>query len=194
MNENLPYANDLIDERINAYVDENADVLSTVVKEVVDQYYLENEEAIRTALSAYVAENLLSASTVDDGDTIYDEVIYNVASDIAGAFAGDDAKSYENLSTYEENVLTALENIVLEVLNRLDEYVVVTGESVPPETSLTEEGESAVSEEPEAAETEQVRIIPSPAFSFDNTDALANQNREDVRRAEIRRVLDSLVN
>ena len=130
---------------------------------------------INEAASAYFAKNLLDASSSKSGDTVYDEVIYSVASDISGALSGSDAKSYGDLSSYEENVLSAIENIVLEVLNRLD--YVVAGSDVSVSSYTADEVQRAVS---------------SPAFSFENTDSLINQNRDDVRRAAIRSVLESL--
>ena len=68
-------------------------------------------------------------------------------------------------------------------LNRLDEYVLVS--DTPSESSYVDEGEGIIDQEP-------VRIIKNPAFSFDDSSSMANQSREDVRRAAIRSVLDSL--
>ena len=181
--ENLSYADPIIDERINNYVNGNIEALDAIVSQVVDEYYAANKDVINEAASAYVASSLLAASEDNSGSTVYDEVVYNVASDIAGAFAGEDAKRYGDLSSYEDSVLTTIENIVLEVLNRLDEYVLVS--DTPSESSYVDEGEGIIDQEP-------VRIIKNPAFSFDDSSSMANQSREDVRRAAIRSVLDSL--
>ena len=181
--ENLSYADPIIDERINNYVNGNIEALDAIVSQVVDEYYAANKDVINEAASAYVASSLLAASGDNSGSTVYDEVVYNVASDIAGAFAGEDAKRYGDLSSYEDSVLTTIENIVLEVLNRLDEYVLVS--DTPSESSYVDEGEGIIDQEP-------VRIIKNPAFSFDDSSSMANQSREDVRRAAIRSVLDSL--
>ena len=183
MEENLSYADPIIDERINNYVNGNIEALDAIVSQVVDEYYAANKDVINEAASAYVASSLLAASGDNSGSTVYDEVVYNVASDIAGAFAGEDAKRYGDLSSYEDSVLTTIENIVLEVLNRLDEYVLVS--DTPSESSYVDEGEGIIDQEP-------VRIIKNPAFSFDDSSSMANQSREDVRRAAIRSVLDSL--
>ncbi|HIS13206.1 MAG TPA: hypothetical protein IAA76_01290 [Candidatus Ornithospirochaeta stercorigallinarum] len=181
--ENLSYADPIIDERINNYVNGNIEALDAIVSQVVDEYYAANKDVINEAASAYVASSLLAASGDNSGSTVYDEVVYNVASDIAGAFAGEDAKRYGDLSSYEDSVLTTIENIVLEVLNRLDEYVLVS--DTPSESSYVDEGEGIIDQEP-------VRIIKNPTFSFDDSSSMANQSREDVRRAAIRSVLDSL--
>ena len=175
VDENLSYANELIDSRIDLYVEENAPVLDAIIEDVVEEYYAANFDVINEAASAYFAKNLLDASSSKSGDTVYDEVIYSVASDISGALSGSDAKSYGDLSSYEENVLSAIENIVLEVLNRLD--YVVAGSDVSVSSYTADEDQRAVS---------------GPAFSFENTDSLINQNRDDVRRAAIRSVLESL--
>ena len=175
VDENLSYANELIDSRIDLYVEENAPVLDAIIEDVVEEYYAANFDVINEAASAYFAKNLLDASSSKSGDTVYDEVIYSVASDISGALSGSDAKSYGDLSSYEENVLSAIENIVLEVLNRLD--YVVAGSDVSVSSYTADEVQRAVS---------------GPAFSFENTDSLINQNRDDVRRAAIRSVLESL--
>ena len=85
-----------------------------------------------------------------------------------GALSGEEGKKYPGLEIYEENMFKAIENIVYEVLGRLDfsTYSVDVPESV----------------------------IGNPTFSDPDPSADYAERRNEIRRAEISRILDSILN
>ena len=150
-------------------------------------YIADNKDAFAAMVAQNVATGLVEASARKTGDTDYDRVVYQVSADVVGAIGAKDAKTFENLDSYKENTYAAIENIVLEVMSRLEEKYA----SAPATYEAPATGTQAASE-PSALITRPSFSFSTPSAGISGSDYAAD--REEVRRAEIRRVLDGLMN
>ena len=169
------------------------------------------------------AENILAASRSNTGDTVYDEIVYNVASDVMAMLAQEDAKAYGELTEYREASYDVIEMVVNEVLDRL------SGETYTVEPAPVEEPAEEASEEPAVEEIEEPAVEeieePAPAeepaaepvveevepvaeepaaprnpvltrpdFTFEESKAAGTSTRSEARDAAIEGVLNALRN
>ena len=179
----------LYEPQVQAMID--ASIAS--VKQEFEAYFEQNKDALLSLVASNVAENLVQASGRKTGDTDYDRIVYQVSSDVVGALGAKGGKTFDGLDSYKENTYAAIENIVLEVMSRLEEKYAVSP------VTVVEEAPVAYSEQAsEVQPQEKQALISKPSFSFSTPSASTSDDyaadREEIRRAEIRRVLDGLMN
>ncbi len=186
-----------IDDAVAVYepqVQAMIDASIASVKQEFEAYFDQNKDALLSLVASNVAENLVQASGRKTGDTDYDRIVYQVSSDIVGALGAEGGKTFDGLDSYKENTYAAIENIVLEVMARLEEKYAESP------VTVVEEAPAAYSVQTvDAQPQEQQVLISKPAFSFANPSSEVSSDdyaadRDDIRRAEIRRVLDGLMN
>ena len=136
------------------------------VSEITDSV-MTSLEGIENIVADKVGENLLLA-TQGDGETAFDEIIYNTSADILSALSGEGGKEYPGLSAYQENTVNAVERLVYEVLSRLDlsAYNITVPENV---------------------------IGGNPVFGEPDPNADYSTVRNNIRRSEVDRILSSLL-
>ena len=186
-----------IDDAVAVYepqVQAMIDASIASVKQEFEAYFEQNKDALLSLVASNVAENLVQASGRKTGDTDYDRIVYQVSSDVAGALGAQDAKTFDGLDSYKENTYSAIENIVLEVMARLEERYAAAPATVSEEASVSYPVQT-VETKPE----ERQALISKPSFSFSTPSSEVSSDdyaadREEIRRAEIRRVLDGLMN
>lgn len=167
-------------EVYKAYEEKRGEIEESLMKEISD-YVVANEESIVNAVGKAYAEKLLAATEGSVEDPVFNEIVYNTSSDIMASIAGDEAVSVEGRTDLEENADRAIENIVLQVLDRIDLALLNQSQVAPTSLEPIEEVPAAPS---------VVAVNPVETVVPEDYDYVTERNNK--RKAEIERVLSSL--
>ena len=175
------------------YIDDNDDmILSNVYSmdsfknAVKENSALSEEEKaeIAESASASVASSLLSSAVSDDGDSVYDEYTYRVATDVVKAVGLNEHKEYKDLEEYSAEALNTFEAVVLEILDRLEEREVAAASAEEIVSEPVEETTEEPAVEEETAEPAVEETIEEPAVEEETAEPAVEEAAKEEPVAE----------